>query len=49
MKKRSNQEQQEKMFSLIKSCKESGLSNKDFCQEKGIGTEMFYFWQKKLE
>ena len=26
----------------------NGLSNKDFCQEKGIGTAMFYYWQKKL-
>jgi hypothetical protein len=48
MKKQSNQEQQERMFSLIKSCKESGMSNKDFCKANGIGTAMFYYWQKKL-
>ena len=48
MKKQSQQEQQERMFSLIKSCKESGMSNKDFCQQNGIGQPMFYYWQKKL-
>lgn len=48
MKKHSKQDQQEKMFSLIKSCKESGMSNKDFCEQHGIGQAMFYYWQKKL-
>lgn len=24
------------------------MSNKDFCQQKGIGQAMFYYWQKKL-
>jgi transposase-like protein len=48
MKKQSKQEQQERMFSIIKSCKESGMSNKDFCQQNGIGQAMFYYWQKKL-
>lgn len=48
MKRRSNQEQREKMFLLLKSCKESGKSNKDFCQENGIGQAMFYYWQKKF-
>jgi transposase-like protein len=37
------------MFSLIKSCQESGLSNKDFCQQHGIGAAMFYYWLKKLK
>lgn len=49
MKKQSNLEVQEKMFSLIKSCKESGKSNKDFCQQNGIGQAMFYYWQRKLQ
>lgn len=49
MKKQSNLERQDKMFSLIKSCKESGMSNKDFCQQHGIGQGMFYYWQKKLQ
>lgn len=49
MKKQSNLHHQEKMFSLIKSCKESGMSNKDFCRQNGIGQAMFYYWQKKLQ
>ncbi|NJO67907.1 MAG: IS66 family insertion sequence element accessory protein TnpB [Bacteroidetes bacterium] len=49
MKKLSNLEQQEKMFSLIKSCKESGMTNKDFCQQNNIGQAMFYYWQKKMQ
>lgn len=24
------------------------MSNKDFCQQNGIGQAMFYYWQKKL-
>lgn len=24
------------------------MSNKDFCQQNGIGQAIFYYWQKKL-
>jgi hypothetical protein len=24
------------------------MSNKDFCQQNGIGEAMFYYWQKRL-
>jgi hypothetical protein len=37
----------EKMFALIKTCEESGLNNKTFCEQHGIGQAMFYYWKKK--
>lgn len=37
----------DKMFALIKICLESGLNNKTFCEQHGIGQAMFYYWKKK--
>jgi transposase-like protein len=37
----------EKMFELIKLCERSGMNNKTFCEQHGIGQAMFYYWKKK--
>ena len=29
-------------------CKESGLSNREFCRQNGISEKTFYYWVKKL-
>jgi hypothetical protein len=39
--------QQEKMFGLIEQCKESGLSNREFCKQKSINEAKFYYWLKR--
>ena len=33
---------------LIQECKASGMSNKEFCIQRGVSEKSFYYWQKKL-
>ena len=33
---------------LIQECKVSGMSNKEFCIQRGVSEKSFYYWQKKL-
>ena len=33
---------------LIQECKSSGMTNKDFCIQRGISEESFYYWQRKF-
>ncbi len=33
---------------LIQESKTSGMSNKEFCIQRGISEKSFYYWQKKL-
>ena len=33
---------------LIQECKVSGMTNKDFCEQRGVSEKSFYYWQKKL-
>ena len=33
---------------LIQESKSSGMTNKDFCIQRGISEKSFYYWQKKL-
>ena len=33
---------------IIRQCRESGLSNKQFCLENDIPESKFYYWLKKL-
>ena len=47
MKNKTKPSSVEKMFALIKTCHESGMSNKTFCEQHGIGQAMFYYWKKK--
>ena len=33
---------------LIQECKASGISNKEFCRQRGISEKSFYYWQRKF-
>ena len=33
---------------LIRECKASGMTNKDFCIQRGISVKSFYYWQRKF-
>ena len=33
---------------LIQECIASGLTKREFCQQRGISEESFYYWLKKL-
>lgn len=33
---------------LIQECKASGMTNKDFCIQRGISEKSFYYWQRKF-
>ena len=33
---------------MIQECSSSGLSNRDFCRQRGISEKSFYYWQRKL-
>ena len=33
---------------LIQECSASGLTKREFCQQRGISEKSFYYWQKKL-
>ena len=33
---------------LIQECKASGLTNKEFCRQRGVSEKSYYYWLKKL-
>lgn len=33
---------------IVQQCKESGLSNRDFCRQNGITEKTYYYWLRKL-
>lgn len=33
---------------IIQACKDSGLSNRAFCRQRGISEKSFYYWLRKL-
>ena len=33
---------------LIRECKASGMSNKEFCIQRGVSEKSFYYWQRKF-
>ena len=33
---------------MIQECAASGLSNREFCRQRGIPEKTFYYWQRKL-
>ena len=47
MKKTIKHKSQKEMFSLVKSCLESGISKRDFFKQHGIEEATFYYWYKK--
>ena len=34
--------------SVIRECNASGLSNREFCRQRGITEKTFYYWLRKL-
>ncbi len=39
---------EQQWMEIIRDCRASGLSNKAYCQEKGISEKTFYYWLRKL-
>ena len=33
---------------VIQECRNSGLSNREYCRQRGIVEKSFYYWQRKL-
>ena len=33
---------------LIQECNNSGLSNREFCRQRGISEKTYYYWLRKL-
>ena len=33
---------------LLQECKASGMTNKEFCEQRGVSEKSFYYWQKRL-
>ncbi len=33
---------------LIRECQSSGLSNREFCRQRGVSEKSFYYWLRKL-
>ena len=33
---------------LIQECKASGMTNKEFCEQRGVSEKSFYYWQRKF-
>ena len=33
---------------IIRECQESGLSNREFCSQRGISEKTYYYWLRKV-
>lgn len=33
---------------VIQECSSSGLSNREFCRQRGISEKTYYYWLRKL-
>ena len=33
---------------VVQECVASGLSNREFCRQRGIAEKSYYYWQRKL-
>ena len=43
-----NKSRMENWSALIRECNASGLSNREFCQQRGISEKSYYYWLRKL-
>ena len=34
---------------FIQGCNASGMTNKDFCEQRGVSGKSFYCWQRKFQ
>lgn len=44
-----SEEVQQQMFSIIASWQQSGLSQKDYCEQHSIRYHVFHYWYKKYK
>jgi len=42
-----SENRQEQMFAAVEELYQSKMSRKEFCRQKGISINCFYYWQKK--
>ena len=33
---------------IIRECEESGMSNREFCSQRGISEKTYYYWLRKI-
>ena len=43
-----NKYRMENWSALIQECNASGLRNREFCQQRGISENSYYYWLRKL-
>ena len=43
-----NEYRLETWLEIIRECRESGLSNREFCVRRGIGEKTYYYWLRKV-
>ena len=43
-----NEYRKQQWMQIIRDCQNSGLSNKEYCQQNGISEKTYYYWLRKL-
>ena len=43
-----NEDRAQNWFQVIQECRDSGLTNREFCRQRGIPEKKFYYWLRKL-
>ena len=42
-----NEYRMQSWMEIIRECEESGLSNREFCSQRGISEKTYYYWLRK--
>lgn len=43
-----NEDREQNWFQMIQECRDSGMTNRAFCRQRGIPEKKFYYWLRKL-
>ena len=43
-----NEYRLQRWMEIIRECQESGLSNREFCSQRGISEKTYYYWLRKV-
>ena len=43
-----NEYRMQSWVEIIRECQESGLSNREFCSQRGISEKTYYYWLRKM-
>ena len=43
-----NEYRMQSWSAIIRECEESGLSNREFCSQRGISEKTYYYWLRKM-